>query len=66
MAQGGWISPELNTGEESVITELFNLKKESYEQFNVAEDHHPNVANRLQKEMQRYARKIGAGLQVKH
>ena len=60
----GWTSPELNTGNEPVRTELFNLKNDPFEQFNVAEDY-PAEVDRLQKEIQRFAQEVGANLRNK-
>ncbi len=57
----GWTSPEQYTGNEAVITELFNLKNDPFEHFNLAEDY-PEVVSRLQKEMQRFAQETGANL----
>lgn len=58
----GWTSPELQRGKELTIElELFNLKRDPYEQFNVAADH-PEIVERLQTEMKRMAEDIGATL----
>jgi len=56
-----WTSPELKKGDEPVITELFNLKNDPYEHFNMAEEH-PDVVSRLKKELERYAQETGAEL----
>ena len=54
----GWTSPELRTDKDSLITELFNLKNDPYERFNMA-DIHPEQVTRLKKEMNRFANEIG-------
>lgn len=55
-----WGDREDNAGNE-VTTALFDLKNDPFERFNVAEDH-PEVVNRLQEEMQRFASEVGANL----
>lgn len=56
-----WISPEMDTGDEPIITSLFNMKDDPYEHFNQAEDY-PEVVERLKEEMVRQAEEIGARL----
>lgn len=60
-ATDGWTSPELNTGNELIITQLFDLQNDPYEQFNLA-DSYPQHVERLGKEMERFAEEIGASL----
>jgi len=58
-----WISPEMQTGDEPVQLELFNLKNDPFEQFDVAAAH-PAVVQRLREEMRRLAKELGADLPV--
>lgn len=58
-----WVSPEMQTGDEPVQLELFNLKNDPFEQFDVAADH-PAVVTRLRAEMKRLATELGATLPV--
>lgn len=57
----GWTSPELATGDEPLMMDLFNMKNDPYEQFNVAEDH-PEVFQKLKAELERVAAETGAVL----
>jgi len=54
-----WISPEMQTGDEAVQLELFDLVNDPYEQFDVSEDH-PTIVNRLRTEIERMATELGA------
>ena len=56
-----WISQELRTGDEPVELELFNLRDDPYEQFDVAAEH-PEVVDRLRVQMVAIADDIGATL----
>lgn len=58
-----WVSPEMQTGDEPVQLELFNLKNDPFEQFDVAADH-PEVVTRLRAEMKSLAAELGANLPV--
>lgn len=58
-----WVSPEMQTGDEPVQLELFNLKNDPFEQFDVA-DAHPAIVTRLRAEMKRMAAELGADLPV--
>lgn len=58
-----WVSPEMQKGDEPVQLELFNLKNDPFEQFDVAADH-PEVVTRLRAEMKRLAAELGANLPV--
>jgi arylsulfatase A len=57
----GWISQELRAGDEPVETQLFNLRSDPYEHFDVA-DEHPEVVARLRAELVRFAAETGARL----
>lgn len=57
----GWISPELQQGDESVEVTLFNLKNDPYEQFDVATQY-PEVVERLRGQMIAFAEETGATL----
>ena len=54
-----WLSPELQTGNEPVYLELFDLNNDPYEQFDVA-DRHPEIVERLWEEMVRMGKDTGA------
>ncbi|MEM8484343.1 MAG: sulfatase [Bacteroidota bacterium] len=56
-----WDSPELQTGNEPVLLELFNMEDDPYEQFNIAAQH-PAVVERLRKQMVDFATETGAQL----
>ena len=56
-----WVSPEMQTGDEPVQLELFNLKNDPFEQFDVAGDH-PEVVTRLKAELARLAKELDATL----
>jgi arylsulfatase A-like enzyme len=56
-----WRSQELNTGDEPVETQLFNLRSDPYERFDVA-DRHPEMVERLRAELVRFAGETGAKL----
>jgi arylsulfatase A-like enzyme len=56
-----WISPEINTGEEPIIIELFDLQNDPFEQFNRANEY-PEHVTRLHALMQAKANQIGAKL----
>ncbi len=56
-----WTSPELNTGDEPVVTELFNLKNDPFEHFNMAEEY-PDKVHELKEDMRRMAKEIGTEL----
>jgi len=56
-----WVSPEMQTGDEPVQLELFNLKNDPFEQFDVAGDH-PEVVTRLKAELARLAIELDATL----
>jgi arylsulfatase A-like enzyme len=58
---GDWISPELDTGDEPVLTELFDLWSDPYERFDVAAEH-PDRVERLRREMVAFAEATGAEL----
>lgn len=55
----GWTSPELQTGNEPILTELFDLQNDPYERFNLA-DNYPEHVERLRNEMKRFSKEIGA------
>ncbi len=55
----GWSSPELQTGDEPILLELYNLRNDPYERFNLAEKY-PDHVERLKQEMERFALEIGA------
>ena len=55
-------SPELQTGNEPIGLELYNLTNDPYEQFNVA-DANPEVVARLKDELRRVAEDTGGILQ---
>jgi arylsulfatase A-like enzyme len=54
-----WISPEVQPGDAPVQTELYNLKNDPFEQFNLAHEH-PDVVARLRAAMVAFARETGA------
>ncbi|HAK57304.1 MAG TPA: arylsulfatase [Acidobacteria bacterium] len=56
-----WISQELRTGDDPVELELFNLRDDPYEQFDVATEH-PDVVDRLRAQMVAIADDTGATL----
>lgn len=60
-AADNWVSPEMQTGDEPVQMELFNLKNDPFEQFDVAADH-PEVVVRLKTELARLAKELDATL----
>lgn len=60
----GWTSPELKSGNEPVLIQLFNLKNDPYEQFDLA-DRYPEHLKRLTNELKRFANEIGAGHHLK-
>lgn len=60
-AADNWVSPEMQTGDEPVQMELFNLKNDPFEQFDVAADH-PEVVARLKTELSRMAKELDATL----
>jgi len=57
----GWTSLELATGDEPVRSELFDLRSDPYEHFDVAAGH-PDVVARLRAELVRVAAETGARL----
>ena len=57
----GWVSQELMTGDEPVETQLFNLRRDPYEHFDVAAEH-PDVVARLRAQLVRFAEETGAEL----
>jgi arylsulfatase A len=57
----GWVSQELQTGDEPVETQLFNLLSDPYEHFDVAHEH-PEVMAHLRAELVRFAAETGARL----
>jgi uncharacterized sulfatase len=57
----GWVSQELMTGDEPVVTQLFDLGVDPYEQFDVSEDH-PEVVAGLRARLTRFAEETGAEL----
>ena len=57
----GWTSPELNAKDLPVLLQLFNMKEDPYEQFNVANDH-PEVVAELREYMNDMAEELGAKL----
>ena len=58
----GWNSPELTRGKKlPVYLELFHLKNDPFEQFDVSEDH-PDVVARLREEMKRMADELETDL----
>ena len=59
----GWTSPELNAKDLPVLLQLFNMKEDPYEQFNVANDH-PEVVAELREYMNDMAEELGAKLAV--
>jgi arylsulfatase A-like enzyme len=56
-----YVSQELMTGEEPVVVQLFDLRSDPYERFDVAGDHPEEVA-RLKAELARFAEETGARL----
>lgn len=56
-----WISQELMTGDEPVETQLFDLRSDPYERFDVA-GQNPEVVARLRGELVRFAAETGATL----
>jgi len=57
----GWVSQELMTGDEPVETQLFHLRRDPYEQFDVAAEH-PEVVSRLRAQLVLFAEETGATL----
>ncbi|MEM6630171.1 MAG: sulfatase-like hydrolase/transferase, partial [Bacteroidota bacterium] len=57
----GWTSPELAQADEPIITQLYHLKNDPFEQFNLAENH-PEEVERLRNEMKRFAEEVGVKL----
>ncbi len=58
-----WLSPELQTGEEPIRMELFDLINDPYEQFDVATQH-PETVVRLKNKMEEMAKETGAKLAI--
>ena len=56
-----WLSPELQTGDEPIQLELFDLTNDPYEQFDVAAQH-PDMVNLLKQKMDAMAEETGAKL----
>ena len=56
-----WVSQELMTGDEPVVTQLFHLRRDPYEQFDLAAEH-PEVVSRLRSQLVRFAGETGARL----
>jgi arylsulfatase A len=56
-----WVSPELQSKSDPVVVQLFNLKNDPFEQFNLA-DEHPEIIERLKIEMRKMADDTGAEL----
>lgn len=57
----GWTSPELQTGEEPIQLELFNLHDDPFEQFDRSAEQ-PEIVAQFRAEMVRFAEEIGAKL----
>lgn len=55
----GWTSPERNTGDEPILTQLFDLRNDPFEQFNRADDRADLVA-KMKSKMKIYAKQVGA------
>ena len=55
----GWTSPELNPKDLPVLLQLFSMKNDPFEQFNVADDHQEVVAQ-LRGKMENMAAELGA------
>ena len=63
-AASNWTSPELQRGKELPVNlELYNLKNDPYEQFNMAEQN-PEVVKELERQMEIMAEELGADLHV--
>ena len=60
----GWTSPELQTGNEPVQLELFNLQNDPFEQFDMTVQN-PEIVARLRDQMKEFAQQIGAELALK-
>jgi arylsulfatase A-like enzyme len=56
-----YVSQELMSGDEPVEVQLFNLRSDPYERFDVG-DKHPEVVARLRSELARFAAETGARL----
>ncbi|MFK7848704.1 MAG: sulfatase [Rhodothermales bacterium] len=57
-----WSSPELQTGNEPVSTELFNMMNDPFEQFDLSAEH-PQIVERLRNQMITFAEETGGELQ---
>ena len=57
-----WDSPELQTGDEPILTELFNLKNDPFEQFDLSAEY-PEVVERLKGRLVAFAEETGARLE---
>ena len=57
-----WESPELQTGDEPILTELFNLKDDPFEQFDLSASH-PEVVERLRNQLISFAVETNARLE---
>ncbi|WP_395341431.1 sulfatase [Ningiella sp. W23] len=58
-----WTSPEYTNSDTPVYLELFDLKNDPFEQFNLAQQH-PQHVQRLKQQMQDYAKSIGANVRA--
>ena len=56
-----WVSQELDTGDEPVEAQLFDLWSDPYERFDVAA-RHPEIVERLRERMEAFARETDAAL----
>ena len=56
-----WTSRDLRTGREPVVVQLYNLRNDPFEHFNLAEQN-PEIVNQLKAEMKRFAGEVGAKL----
>ncbi|MFT6807468.1 MAG: arylsulfatase A [Saprospiraceae bacterium] len=60
-----WSSPELQSGSEKVRLELFNLKKDSYEQFDLSKEY-PEIVITLKNEMEIMTKELNATMAISH
>jgi len=57
----GWTSPELNPKDPPILLQLFSMRDDPFEQFNVADDHQ-EVVTELRSKMENMATELGASL----
>ena len=60
-AAADWRSQDLLPSDAPVIVQLFNMRDDPYEHFNRA-DTHPEIVDRLRREMMSFANETGASL----